>query len=261
MRSPFNVVGPYAEGFKILENYTYREAHPHILNAFDCELTIPAQMSQLTRVVKHTHAKYTVLNLKNALNIWKYNTKDRGQLPRLRKMFDDYVLYNSDILMAPYKDICEAIIEFCNRRNSKTGVITDFLRGIKDIPNQLRAMKRTEILLRIINKGNRGYEERLRSALMDWVRRARGVKQESCSEIIQKFIRDKLKKRMTMKDRLEKACEHTKYHIWNEVMGKIRDYANRNILKDILLKYFNMKHSNNMKVLKDKFNNWNNLIQ
>ena len=55
---------------------------------------------------------------------------------------------------------------------------------------------------KIINKENRGYDERLRSCLMEWMRRARCIKQESCSEIIQKFIRDKLQKRLVVKDKV-----------------------------------------------------------
>ena len=124
--------------------------------------------------------------------------------------------------MAPYKDLCQAIVDFANKRNSKTGVITDFLRGLKDLPNQLKTMKRTHLLLKIINKENRGFNERLRSTFMEWQRRARAIRQEESSEIIQKFIRERLQKRMSVKDRLEKACEHTKLHIWEQVFKKTK---------------------------------------
>ena len=260
MKNPFDIVTPYLEGFKILENYCLRTTHPDVLNSFDFKITIPSQKICLYKLVK----KYNEINNKDALrrsfNVWRNNIKDRGQLKKLRGLLDNYTLHNRGQLMAPYKDLCQAIVDFANKRNSKTGVITDFLRGLKDLPNQLKTMKRTHLLLKIINKENRGFNERLRSTFMDWQRRARAIKQEESSEIIQKFIRERLQKRMSVKDRLEKACEYTKLHIWAQIFKKLADYANKNVLKDILLKYFNDKDANNMKILKDKFNKWNNML-
>ena len=260
MKNPFDLVSTYLEGFKNLENYVLRTTHPDLINAFDIKLVEPAKTNYLTKLIN----KYNNLNnkevLKNSFSTWKENIKDRGELKKLRQLLDDYTLLNREKLMAPYKDLCQAIVDFANQRNSKTGVITDFLRGLKDLPNQLKSMKRTHLLLRIINKENRGYIERLRSNFMEWVRRARCIKQESCSEIIQKFIRDKLAKRMTLKDRYEKAYEHTRVYVLDQVLKRLADSANKNVLKDILLKCFNNKDANNMKVLKDKFNKWNNLL-
>ena len=179
MKNPFDVVSSYIEGFKTLENYTLRVTHPDLLSALNVTLIKPAQINYLTKLV----TKYNNLNnknvLKNSLNIWKKNIKDHGELKKLRQLLDNYTLYNREKLMAPYKDLCQAIVNFANKRNSKTGVITDFLRGLKDLPNQLKAMKRTHLLLKIINRENVGFAERLRSSFMDWSRRARAIKQES----------------------------------------------------------------------------------
>ena len=260
MRNPFNLSASYLEGFKTLENYCHRTTHPDVIKAYYSRLIKPAQHKQLVRLLR----KYNIIavndSLRHAMNTWKENIKDRGELKKLRGIFDDYTAYNRQKLMSPYKDLCQAIVDFANKRNSKTGVITDFLRGLKDLPNQLRSMKRTHLLLKIINKENRGYDERLRSCVMEWMRRARCIKQESCSEIIQKFIRDKLQKRLVVKDKVEKGAEHLRLYIIQKVLDRLADYAGRNVLKDILLKYFNNKDANNMKVLKDKFNKWNSLL-
>ena len=146
MKNPFDLVSSYLDGFKVLENYCLRTTHPDIINAFDIKLLKPAQSDYLTKLIK----KYNNLNnkdaLKQSLNRWKENIKDRGELKKLRGLLDNYTIYNREKLMAPYKDICQAIVDFANQRNSKTGVITDFLRGLKDLPNQLKSMKRTHLL-------------------------------------------------------------------------------------------------------------------
>ena len=260
MKNPFDIIAPYLEGLKNLEKYALRAAHPDLVEAFDCNLTIPAQMNSLHKLVM----KYDNLNskdaLKQSLRKWKENIQDRGQLKKLRGIFDGYTDQNRAKLFEPYKELCQGINEYATKRNTKTGVITDFLRGLKDLPNQMKSLKRTHLLLKIINRGNKGFNERLRSVFMDWNRRARAIKQESCSEVIQKFIRDKLQKRMMLKNRYEEACEHTKLHLYQQVLERIANSVNKNILKDILLKFFNAKDANNMKVLKDKFNKWNSLL-
>jgi len=260
MKNPFDVVAPYLEGSKILENFCRRTNHMDLVKAFDCNLTVPAQINSLSKLVKLFNKKYVFDSLKRSLATWKENTKDKGQLKKLRKMFDDYTLLNTEQLMSPYKDLCQAIIDYCNQRNSKTGVITDFLRGLKDLPNQLKSMKRTQLLLKIMNKNNVGKREILRSAFMDWQRRARCHKQESCSNVIQKFIRDKLVKRIKEREKYENFAELITRHIKGKVYDRIAEFASKNILKDILLKYFNMKDANNMKILKSKFDKWNGLI-
>ena len=166
MKNPFDVVAPYLQGFKVLEKYCLRTTHPDVLNSFDFKITIPAQNIYLYKLVK----KYNTINnkdvLKRSFNIWRNNIKDRGQLKKLRGLLDNYTLQNRKQLMSPYKDLCQAIVDFANKRNSETGVITDFLRGLKDLPNQLKSMKRTHLLLKIINKENKGFTERLRSSFM-----------------------------------------------------------------------------------------------
>ena len=150
-------------------------------------------------------------------------------------MFDDYTMLIREDLMAPYKDICKAMVDYANQRKNKTGVITDFLRNLKDLPNQMKAMKRTYLLLKIMSNGNRGYLERLRSAFVDWIRRARAVKQISCSEVIQKFIRDKLQKRLSVKDKVEKACE--KLYKWKSVR-KNRRISRKKYFERYFIKVF-----------------------
>ena len=112
----------------------------------------------------------------------------------------------------------------------------------------------------MLNRGNQGLVEMMRSAFLEWSRRTAAIKQENYAEVIQKFIRDQLQKRLALSNKYADAFENIKYYIWSTVFQRISDSANKSIQKDILLKYFTAKDANNMKVLKDKFRKWNSLL-
>jgi hypothetical protein len=260
VKSPFELTSNYVDGLKSLENFCKRTTHEDILYAFDAEMTVPAQLDSLFRLLR----KHDAINSKDTLRFflrkWQENIKDKGQLKKLQKLFFDWTDFKRKELFSPYKDICKAMKAYGEERKNKTEVITDFLRGLRDLPNQMKIMNRTKLLLRIMNRGNKGLIEIMRGYFLEWSRRAAAIKQENYSEIIQKFIRDQLQKRVALKEKLENACESMKYYIWSLVFKRIEDSANKNILKDILLKYFNYKDASNMKVLKEKYHKWNSLL-
>ena len=259
-KNPFEITSNILDGIKSLEKFCQKTAHEDVLYAFDAEMTVPAQLDALYRLLR----KYDLINSKDTMRYflrkWQDNIKDKGQLKKLQQLFLNYTAYNRKELFAPYKDICEAMKSYSEERNNKTGVITDFLRGLRDLPNQMKIMNRTKLLLKITNRGNNKLLEEMRSAFLEWARRSAAIKQENYSEIIQKFIRDKLQKRVLLKQKIENAFENIKYYIWSLTFKRIADSANKTILKDILLKYFNEKDANNMKVLKDKYHKWNSLL-
>ena len=258
--SPLELISNYFDGLKSLEKFCQRSTHEDVLYAFDAEMTVPAQLNSLYRLLK----KYDLVNARDTLRYhirkWKDNIKDKGQTKKLQQLFLNFAAYNRKELFAPYKDIVDAMKSYSEERNNKTDVITDFLRGIRDLPNQLKIMNRTKLLLKIMNRGNQGLIEMMRSNLLEWSRRTAALKQENYSEIIQKFIRDQLQKRRALVDKFENAFENIKYYIWSQVFQRITDSANKSVQKDILLKYFTNKDAHNMKVLKEKYHKWNSLL-
>ena len=94
MKNPFDLVTPFLEGFKTLENYCLRTTHPDVLKSFNATLILPAQHDHLYRLVKKYNNSNVREALKNSISIWKNNIKDRGQVKKLKGMLD---IPNSDI--------------------------------------------------------------------------------------------------------------------------------------------------------------------
>jgi len=101
---------------------------------------------------------------------------------------------------------------------------------------------------------------RIKYAINEWARRARVLKADEDAKIIQRFIRDKLNKRLKKRSRLEEGVEHTIKYIKMIIFDKIVDHANKNKIPDILIKYYYRRNALDMKLLRDKFNHWRNLL-
>jgi len=161
---------------------------------------------------------------------------------------------------ALYKDIPKALKKAREIKEDAARKIADYLRGIKEIPDQVRNLRISKYLLKIINNYSEKDYQRIKSVLNEWARRARIIKADEDARTIQKFIRDKLNKRLKKKARFEEAVEHTKNYILMRIFDKISDYADKNRIPDILIKYYLRKNADVMKLLRDKFNHWRNLL-
>ena len=254
----------YDEGTKILRRFCWRTTHPDVLDAFDFKITFPAQDQLLRKIINSTDRNNLRDKLLKALYRWRMNCvkPEEDKVQKLKDLFERY-LGTEPIrkkLMAPYKDIIRAMKKARETKEDAAKKIADYLRGIKEIPDQVRNLKISKYLMKLLGLRSENDYLTLKSAFNEWVRRARNIKADEDARIIQKFVRDKLAKRFKRKARFEEAIEHTRNYILMRIFDKIADHADRNRIPDILLKYYLRKNANDMKLLRDKFNHWRNLL-
>ena len=94
VRGPLDMVSNYLEGLKSLEKFCQRSTHEDVLYAFDAEMTVPAQLNALYKLLR----KYDLVNTKDTMKYyfrkWNDNIKDKGQLKKLQQLFNNYAAYN-----------------------------------------------------------------------------------------------------------------------------------------------------------------------
>ena len=254
----------FDEGTKILRRFCWRKTHRDILDAFDYKISWPAFEKIMRKIIiNRNRDNIRDILLKN-LYKWRMNCvqPQEDYIKKLREIFERYLIHEPirQQRFAPYKDIVDAMTQYKDIKEDAARKIADYLRGIKDIPSQVRNLRISKYLMRIIQKLYENDALRLKSAVNEWARRARNLKADEDARIIQKFIRDKLGKRLKRKGVIEEAMEHTRRYVLMMVMNRIIDSANRNRIPDILLKYLLRKYADDMKVLREKFNHWRNLL-
>ena len=254
----------YDEGTKLMRRFCWRLANEDVVEAFHYKITIPALQDKLRKLILSKDKNDSRNTLLKYLYKWRMNCstpkEDMGQ--KMKNMFEKY--YESKPiqkrLYSGYKDLVKTMKKSRQNKEDAAKKIADYLRGIKDIPSQVRNLKKTKYLMEMIDIYSDKVYLKFKSAFNEWSRRARVIKAEEDSRIIHKFLRDKLAKRLRMRQIYEEAIKSLTNFIKFNTYYKIVDKANKNIIPDILIKYLYRKNASDMKNLRDKFNHWRNLL-
>jgi len=254
----------YDQGAKLLRRYCWRKTHRDILDAFDYKITVPAQDKILRKLVNNLNRNNIRDILLKKLYTWRMKCvkPEEDKVGKLRDFFNKYLVKETirKKIFAPFKDIPKALKKCRENKEDAARKIADYLRGIKEIPDQVRNLRITKYLMKLLALYSENDYLRMKSALNEWSRRARVIKADEDARIIQKFIRDKLAKRLKKRAQLEEGVEHTKRYILMRIFDKLVEYADKNRIPDILIKYYLRKNAEDMKLLRDKFNHWRNLL-
>ena len=254
----------FDKGTKILRRYCWRVTHEDVVNAFDYKITVPYLEKVLKRIIISTDKNNNRDVLLKALYRWRMNCAkpQEDKVKKLRKLFKRYLVHEPirKRRFSLYKDIIKTLKKCHDDKEEAARKIADYLRGIKEIPDQLRNLKISKYLIKIIHIYGKSDLFRLKYALKEWSRRARNVKADEDARIIQKFVRDKLNRRLRKRVRFEEGVEHTTKYVLKKIFEKIVERANKNRIPDILLKYYLRRNAEDMKNLRDKFNHWRNLL-
>ena len=258
------ILDKYEEGSKLMEKFCRRLNHEDVIEAFDYTITIPAIQYKLKKIIISKYSNDSRNNLLRHLYQWRMNcAKPKEDLiQKLKNTFERY--YTSEHfqknLYEDYKSIIKVMKKSRQNKEDAAKKIADYLRGIKDIPNQLRNLKMTKYLMEMIDIYSDKVYLKFKSTFNEWSRRARIIKAEEDSRIIQRFVRDRLAKRLKIRQIYEEAVSHMVNYILFRAYNKIVEKANKNLIPDILIKYLYRKNASDMKNLRDKFKHWRDLL-
>ena len=258
------ILDKYKEGTQILQRFCWRLTHEDIIFAFDDKITISAIEDKLRKLIISKYNKDSRIILLKNLYRWRMKCfmpkEDMKQ--KIRNIFEEYYKLEPirKKLYSGYRDIVKSMKKGKINKEISAKKIADYLRGIKDIPNQIRKLKMTKHLMAIIDIYSNIRYLKLKSEFNEWSRRARMTKANDDARTIQKYIKDNLGKRLKRKNIYKEGIEHLTKYIKFHYYNKIVDKANRNLIPDILVKYLYRKNALDMKNLRDKFNHWRNLL-
>ena len=263
-KNNIKVLDKYEEGTKLLQRFCRRLNHEDVVEAFDYKITIPAIQDKLRKIINTKYNKDSRNTLLRNLYKWRMKSSipKEDLVKKMTNMLENYYISEpfQQKLYSGYKDIVKTMKKSRQNKEDAAKKIADYLRGIKDIPSQIRKLKMTKYLIDIIDIYSDQVYLKFKAVFNEWSRRARNMKAEEDSGIIHRFIRDRLAKRLKRKQRYEDGIEHMTKYIQYRVYYKIVEKAERNSIPDILIKYLYRKNALDMKKLRDKFNHWRDLL-
>jgi hypothetical protein len=202
-------------------------------------------------------AKY---QMKRAIDVWKSKLGDTDKMKnKIKQLFEDYVYsdrVHDGLFRKPKEDIIDLAKAYDEKRRESAQKIADFVKNIKNIPDHIRKIKTTLLLSDIIKKKNKHLNEIKKMSFIRFYRQTQKVKNDQNARIIQKFIKDKLRKYFDKKKYIKNGLDLFTVFLKKKIFNKINDTANDKFFLVIIKKFIQKKDKNNDDLLRSKFSQW-----
>ena len=206
-------------------------------------------------------AKY---QMKRCIDIWKSKLGDTDRMKnKIKQLFEDYV-YSDRVHDGLFKKTKEDIIDLCKAYNDKRKEaiqkITEFVKGINNIPDQIRKLKTTLALYSILKNKEKQLDDIKKMQFIRFYRQTQKVKNHENARIIQKFVKDKLRKYFDKKKYIKNGLDLLTLFIKRKCLNKINDTSKDKFTILIFKKCIKKKNNNNDDLLRDKLKQWRDKV-
>ena len=201
---------------------------------------------------------------KKVLDTWRSKLEDTPKMKnKIKQLFEDYI-YSDHVHNSLFKEPKEAIIDLIKSYNymKKDSIdkIIQFVRKIEKIPENIRKMKVNLLLTTILRNKDKQLDDIKKMNFFRYYRQVQKEKNNQNAKIIQKFIREKLRKYLDKKNLIKNGANKLSILIKKIFFFKINEKVQE---KNILTSLRNAiiigdKYKNNE--LRKKLKQWRDII-
>ena len=206
-------------------------------------------------------AKY---QMKRVIDVWKSKLGDTDRMKnKTKQLFEDYVYsdrVHDGLFKKPKKDIIDLFKAYDDRLKEMAKRIANFVKNIYNIPDNIRKMKVELLLDSILKNKERQLNDIKKMQFIRFYRQTQKVKNDENARIIQKFIKDKLRKYLDKKKYIKKGLDVLDLIIKRKIFNKINDTSKTKYFVYILKKCFITKGKNNDDLLREKLKQWRDKV-
>ena len=218
----------------------------------------------LKKIIKVINPEIEKYHMKRCIDIWKSKLGDTQRMKnKIHLLFEDYV-YSDKIHDGLFRDSKDDIInlfkEYYNKKKEAADKISKFTKNINLIKRYKEKMLATLILNKILNSKEKALNEVKRSQFIRYYRQAQKIKNDENARIIQKFIKEKLRKYFDKRELVKKGVDAFDIYIKKIILRNIRDKAKDNYTKNVLRNGIVRQENANKDLLRNTFNKWRNLM-
>ena len=211
----------------------------------------------------------TIPNLENyqkkrALDIWKSKLEDTPKMKnKIKQLFEDYIYsdhVHNGLFKQPKDDIINMFKSYNNKRKDAINKIVKFVKKIEGIPEQIRKMKTHILLASIIRNKSKQLKDIKKMFFIKYYRQIQKEINNQNARIIQRFIKDKLRKYLDKKKLIKNGADKLKMVFKKIIFYKINDEAEKKNILTSLRNALNIGDKYKNDVLRDKFRQWRDII-
>ena len=218
-------------------------------------------LEKIINVINPEIGKY---HMKRCLDIWKSKLGDTQRMKnKIHLLFDDFV-YSDKIHEGLFNDAKNDIInllkEYYCKKIEAAEKISRFTKSINLIKRQKEKMLASLLLKKIVDNKANALKEVKKVQFIRYYRQTQKVKNNENARIIQRFIKEKLRKYFDKRDLIKKGVDAFNLFIKKQILKNIKDKAKDNYTSYVLKNGINRQEIANKELLRNTLNKWRNLM-
>ena len=218
-------------------------------------------LKTIINVINPEIAKY---HMKRCLDIWKSKLPDTQRMKnKIHLLFEDY-LYSDKVheglFEQPKNDIIDLFKNYADRKKDAANKISKFAKNINLIKRYKDKMLAILKLNRILNNKEKAIKDIKKMQFIRYYRQTQKVKNHENARIIQRFIKEKLRKYFDKRELVKKGVDAFNIFMKKKIINILKDKAKDNYTKTVFKNTIIRKEKADNESLRNAFNKWKNLM-
>jgi len=203
-------------------------------------------------------------HMKRCLDIWKSKLGDTQRMKnKIHLLFDDYIYsdkVHDGLFGKPKEDIINLLRDAYDRKKDAADKISQLAKAIDLVKKQKQKMLAILKINRILNNKDKALKNVKRIQFLRYYRQAQKVKNHENARVIQKFIKEKLRRYFDKRQLIINGVDRFNKFLKRKILRNIQDNAKDRFTQTIIKKTIIRQENANNQMLKDAFNKWRNLM-
>ena len=218
----------------------------------------------LKKFVEELNPKIAKYHLQRAIDVWKSKLGDTQRMKnKIHLLFEDYIWsdkVHEGLFKSPKEDLINIFKLYSEKKKNAADKISNFVKKINLIKQYKQRMLASLKLANIIKNKEKALNDIKKIQFLRYYRQAQKIKNNENAKIIQRFIKEKLRRYFNKKDLIKKGANLFNSFLKKKIFQNLKDKAKDNYTKLIISKSITRQETVNNKTLSDAFNKWRNLI-
>ena len=218
----------------------------------------------LKKIINVTNPNLDKYKVKECINTWISKLGDTQKMKnKMSTLLEDY-LYSDKIhdglITSPANKILEAMKNFNKLKVEKAKKINNFAKGILIAKNNLKKLKLTLNMRKLVLKKSKDEDYIKRMNLRRFHRNVQKLKNKQNARIIQRFVKVKLRKYFDKRKLILSGADQLKLYLKKVCLNNLKDKAKENLMNKVLTTSISKQDNTNKNILLKVFNKWRNIV-
>ena len=252
------------KGCKIFKRGLKKRDERHIFDNIESLAKYNRKNNLLKKFIEELNPKIANYHLKRCIDIWKSKLGDTQRTKnKIHLLFEDYVWsdkVHEGLFKSPKEDIINVFKQYADKKKEAADKISNFVNKINLIKKYKQKMLAVLKMNKILKNKEKALNDIKKMQFIRYYRQAQKLKNEENSKIIQKFIKEKLRKYFNKKDLIKKGANAFNLFLKKKVFQNLKDKAKDNYTTNVLKNGINRQEKANQDTLRNAFNKWRDLL-